>query len=426
MKKKILIITVLLSLVFSAVLIGHGTKGKTKPYFSGEAVSFNDKVYIGTVNSGSFELFALENGKIYRKIAIQSTDRESNAFVDMLFWKEGGKLYAFLTNGRYLYKYDISNPIVPKEVAKLKDNSWDWFSRLGVSNGKLITVGSKGVKVWNKDLIVVDSYNMIKDSNLGSASFSSNGDLALNVQSNTLKIYSTASRDKVAEYSIASADKRQSREVIGDSETNLVYVVDDKSLKAIGLDGKVKKELAHTSDVGYDVAESVNPDYLYFTDGMGVVKVDKDSFKANKWAFSYVGTPVGSWAMGLKTVADGNGEKVVVFNGSNIWVLDQNLKTVASYESVEKETRPIEDLSLNIDKNRAAAGTQVSVVGKGFGLGEELVIEFAGMKQEAIKADANGRFTTIVTVPSVLPTGADIKVTGKDTKKTYSIGFKIE
>jgi hypothetical protein len=423
--KKVLALSVLLSLIGIMVLANPG-QSRNRAYYSGEAVSFNDNVYIGTVNSGSFELFAVENGKIYRKTAIQSFDRESNVFVDLLFWKEGNKLYAFLTNGRYLYKYDITNPIVPKEVAKLKDNSWDWFSRLGVSNGKLITVGSKGVKVWNKDLIVVDSYNMFKDRDLGSANFSSKGDLALNLQSDTLKIYSTASRNKVAEYSIASTDKRTTREVVGDSEASLVYVVDDKSLKAVGLDGKVKKELKHTSDIGYDVAESVNPDYLYFTDGMGVVKVDKDNFKASKWAYSYAGTPVGSWAMGLKAVADGNGEKVVVFNGSNIWVLDQNLKTVATYESVEKETRPIEDLSLNIDKNRAAAGTQVSVMGKGFGLEEDLVVEFAGIKQATIKADANGRFTTIITVPSVLPMGADIKVTGKTTKKTYSIGFKIE
>lgn len=426
MKKKILIVTVLLSLVGSAFLIASPAKSKTKPYFSGEAVSFNGNVYIGTVNSGSFELFALENGKIYRKTAIQSVDRESNVFVDLLFWKENSKLYVYLINGRYLYKYDISNPIVPKEVAKLKDNSWDWFSRLSVSNGKLVTVGSKGVKVWNKDLIVVDSYNMFKDRDMGSANFSSKGDLALNLQSDTLKIYSTASRNKVAEYSIASTDKRTNREVVGDSEASLIYVVDDEALKAIDLEGKVKQEFMHTSNVGYDVAPSINPDYIYFTDGQGVVKVNKDTFKPTKWAYSYIGTPAGSWAMGLKAVADGSSEKVVVFNGSNIWVLDQNLKTIASYESVEKETRPIEDLALTIDQNRAAPGTQVSVTGRGFGLEEDLVVEFAGLKQATIRADKNGRFQTILAVPSVLPTAADIKVTGKNTKKTYSIGFKIE
>jgi hypothetical protein len=424
--KKIVIITVLLSLVGAAIMVGNPAKSRVKPYYSGEAASYNGNVYVGTVNSGSFELFALENGNLYRKTSIQSQDRESKEFADLLFWKESGKLFVFLTNGRYLYKYDISNPIVPKEVAKLKDNSWDWFLRLDVKDGKLVTIGSKGVKVWNKDLIVVDAYNMIDNHDLGSASFSDKGDLAINMQNDKLKIYNTVSRKEVAEYSIASNDSKAVRQAVGVSDEGLIYLVDDKALKAVGLDGQVKKELKHISNAGYDVADSVNPDYIYFSDGMGVVKVDRDSFKASKWAYSYADTPTGSWAMGLDVVADGASEKVVVFNGSNIWVLDSNLKTVAYYESQEEDYRPIEDLSLSIDKNRAAANTQVSLIGQGFGVEEDLKIEFAGFKQAAIKADKNGRFKTILTVPSVLPGGADIKVTGQSSKRTYSIAFKIE
>jgi hypothetical protein len=130
--------------------------------------------------------------------------------------------------------------------------------------------------------------------------------------------------------------------------------------------------------------------------------------------------------MGLKTVNDGTSEKIVIFNGSNILVADKNLDTVAFYESIEEDTRPIENLFLNIDKNRGAAGAQVSVVGGGFGLGEDLVIEFSSIKQTTIKADQNGRFQAIITVPSVLPGMTDIKVIGKTTKKTYSTSFKIE
>ncbi len=424
--KKIVIITVLLSLVGTVIFVGSQAKGKVKPYYSGEAASFNGKVYVGTVNSGSFELFALENGNLYRKTSIQSQDRESKEFADLLFWKEGGKLYVFLTNGRYLYKYDISNPVVPKEVAKIKDNSWDWFLRLDVKDGKLVTIGSKGMKVWNNEMIVVDSYNMIDNYDLGSASFSEKGDLAINMQNDKVKVYNTATRKEVAEYSIATNDSKAVRSAVGTSDEGLVYLVDDKSFKAIGLDGEVKKEFKHISNAGYDVADSVNPDYIYFTDGMGVVKVDRDTFKPTKWAYAYADTPTGSWSMGLKVVPDGASEKVVVFNGSNIWVLDNNLNTVAYYESKEEDYRPIEDLSLGIDKNFAAPGTQVSLVGQGYGIGEDVKIEFAGVKQTVVQADVNGRFKAILTVPSVLPGGADIKATGQSTKRTYSIAFKIQ
>ena len=426
MKKVLILSTIAVLAVVGVMLLASPGQSRNRAYYSGEAASYNGKVYAGTVNSGSFELFEIANSQIYKKTTIQSLDRESGAFADLLFEKSGNKLFVYLINGRYLYKYDISNPVVPKQEAKIKDNSWDWFSRLGRVNGQLATIGSKGVKVWNKDLVVVNAYGMFRDRDLGSAVFSPTGELAINLKGDDLKIYSTASRDKVAEYSIASADKKAIREVVGDSDDKLIYVVDDKSLKAIGLDGMVKKEFKHISNVGYDVAESANPDYLYFSDGIGIVKVNKDSFKPVKWAYSYIGTPAGSWSMGLKAVRDGLGEKVVVFNGSNIWVLDENLKTVATYESQEIETRPIEDLFLSADKNRAAPGTEVSLRGGGFGLEENLKIEFAGIKQVIIRADKNGRFQQVLTVPSVLPTAADIKVIGQTTKKTYSISFKID
>jgi hypothetical protein len=423
--KKIIVATILLSLVGAAFLVGNPVKSKVKPYYSGKAVSYNGNVYIGTVNSGSFELLALEDGKLYRKTSVQSQDRESKEFADLLFWKENGRLFVFLTNGRYLYKFDITNPVVPKEVAKLKDNSWDWFLRLDVVDGQLATIGSKGIKIWDDNLVVVNAFNMINNYDLGSASFSKDGELALNMKNDKMNIYNTVSRKKVAEYSIASNDKKTTRQAISDDD-GLVYLVDDKSFKAIGLDGQVKKEFEHIADTGYDVADSINPDYIYFTDGIGIVKMNRDTFKPVKWAYSYADTPNGSWAMGLKVVPDGATEKVVVFNGSNIWVLDSNLKTVAYFESREEDYRPIEDLALGVDKNRAAAGSQVSLVGQGFGIGEEIKVDFAGVKQTVVNADVNGRFSAILTVPTVLPGGADIKATGLSTKRTYSTAFVIE
>ncbi len=423
--KKIVIITILLSLVGSAFLIANPAKSKAKPYYSGEATSYNGNVYVGTVNSGSFELFALENGNLYRKTAIQSQDRESKEFADLLFWKENGKLFVFLTNGRYLYKFDITNPIVPKEILKMKDNSWDWFLRLDTINGKLATIGSKGIKVWNKDMIVIDSYSMVNNYNLGSVSFSKNGESILNMKNDALRVYNTATRSEVAKHSVVSNDERSVRQAVLNNDGS-VYFVDDKSLKLVGLDGQTKKEFEHIADTGYDVADSINSDYLYFTDGIGVVKMDRNTFKPVKWAYSYTDTPAGSWAMGLKVVSDGSTEKVVVFNGSNIWVLDSNLKTLASYESREEDYRPIEDLSLGIDKTFAAAGSQVSLVGQGFGIGEEIKIDFAGVKQTIVRSDVNGRFSTILTVPTVLPGNVDIKATGLSTKRTYSMAFTIQ
>lgn len=424
--KKVIIAVIALAVLGASfyTLMPRQTYGKTKAYYSGETVEFNGKIYIGTTNTGKFELFSLENGNIYKKTTVASNDQESKEFYDLLFEKSNGQLFAYLVNGRYLYKYDVTNPIVPTVVSKIKDNSWDWFSRIEKVDGKLVTIGSKGAKIWNSDMQVIDSYSMINNSVLGSAAINDKKAFILN---DKLNIYSTVSREKTGEYSIAVNDKQATRGLIIDSFDKLVYFVDDSSLKAVDNNGNLRKEFKHISTAGYDVAYSaVNRNYIYFSDGVGIVKMDKNTFSPVDWEYTTRNTPAGSWAMGLSVVNNNGSDNVVVFNGSNILVLDKDLNMVAYHESIEEDLRPIENLFLNADKYRGAAGTQVSVVGGGFGIGEDLIVEFSGIRQTVLKADSLGRFQAVLTAPSVLPKTTDIKVAGKDSKKTYSISFIIE
>jgi len=424
--KKVLIIIVLLTALVVPFLV-NPAESKTKLYYSGDSVSYQGKFYVGTTNTGKFELFALDGNQLDKVLTIQSTDWGNYEFVDSLFEKADGRLFAYLVNGRYLYKYDISNPEVPTVVKKIKDNSWDWFARVEKVNGNLVTIGSKGVKVWNSDYQVIDSYAMVNNMSLGSIQFAEKGKLILNLQ-DKLNIYSTASRQRVAEYSIASNDANTARAITSDSDSNLVYLVDDKSLKAVDFEGDVKQELKHVGVTGYDVIDSTDPNYLYFSDGVGVVKVDKETFKPVDWSWTTNYSPAGSWAMGLSSAYDTTGEKIAVFNGSNILVLDKKMNKVAVYLAQEKETKPQEGLSLGLDKNFAAAGSQVAIHGTGFGLGEDLKIEFNKILVSKIKADENGRFEAVITVPKVdyAPLSTDIKVTGLNSKKTYSTSFRIE
>lgn len=423
--KKVLIIAVLFA-VLGVSFFMNPTESKSKPYYSGDSVSYKGKLYVGTTNTGKFELLALEGNQLNEVVSIQSTDWGNPEFVDSLFEKAGGNLYVYLVNGRYLYKYDITNPEVPTVVVKIKDNSWDWFARVEKVDGKLVTIGSKGVKVWNSDYQVINSYDMVNNMDLGSIKFSADGKMIMNMQ-DKLNVYSTASRKKVSEYSIATNDAKTARTISSDSERGLVYLVDDKSLKAVDFNGDVKKEFKHISTSGYDVVDSTNPDYLYFSDGVGIVKVDKDTFKAANWSFTTSNSPAGSWAMGLSAAYDSTGEKIVIFNGSNILVLDQNMNKVATYMAVEKETRALEALSLVTDKNFAAANSQVAIHGTGFASGENLTITFNKVIVGNVAADEDGRYEAVITVPSVKgPLMTDIKVTGENSKRTYSTSFKIE
>ncbi len=423
--KKILILSFIIAICASFLLVSPG-KSKLMPYYGGEAISYNGKVFISTTNTKAFELFTLENGKIYKKATIQSTDRESNEFYDSKFVIEDGKLYAYLTNGRYLYKYDITNPMAPKVENKIKDNSWDWFSRIKIVDGKLATIGTKGLKIWNEDMQVVNSYNLEANGldnkkDPGNLLISDKGGFLIAGKKDEVKVFDARARVNIANFKI-NINEEANRNFVNDSFDGLIYIVDDESLKAFDFSGNIKKEFKHISHVGYDVVKSNNPNYLYFSDGIGVVKVRKSDLEPVDWKKT---TDLGGWAIGIKSVMNGGKENLVVFNCNNIVVLNENLEQIDAYESTEVDIRPVEELYLGIDKNRSAAGSKVSLRGGGFGLSEELEIKFAKTSYTA-KTDQFGRFKQIITVPSVLPTKTDIKVIGKSSGRTYSIAFEIE
>lgn len=425
--KKIIVVSILLA-VGAVFLMTSPTKSVLKQYYSGDTINYQGTAYIGTTNTGRFELFALDKGVIYKKAVIASNDRESQAFVDLKFSNESGRLYVYLINGRYLYKYDISDPIIPEMITKIKDNSWDWFYYVDIVNGNLVTTGSKGVKIWNKDLQVIDSYSMINKDNIGmTVAFSNGGEYIINTRGK-IDVFSTATRDKVSEFKIASTDDHK-REVINDDQKGLFYVVDDESLKAISFDGRIVKEFRHVSTAGYDVAGSNNDAYLYFSDGLGVVKIRKSDFKPIDWEYTTnLSSVPGSWAMGINPLSVNGKEYLVVFNGSNILLLDENLEKVDDYGSVEEYVGPIEALSLTLDKNRTSVGSQISVRAKGFWPNEPIQITI-GKKTVVYntKTDGYGRVTAILDVPSSAKVEKSyVKATGKDSKLTYSTSLDIE
>jgi len=151
--KRKMIIT--FSFVFLTLFFVPFGISRVKPYYSGEIVSYNDNIFIGTTNTGSFELFSLENGKIYKKTSIMSQETFRTDFSDMLFRQEGSRLFVYLVNGD-LYKYDISDPYYPILVAKIRDNSRDFFDGVILAGDKIATMGTKGVKVWNNNLQVIN------------------------------------------------------------------------------------------------------------------------------------------------------------------------------------------------------------------------------------------------------------------------------
>lgn len=421
--KKITLFAVILGLVF--LISASYSQGKTKSYYSGDAFVYNNTLYIVSANAGSLDLFRL-NGKQLDLVAkIKPFDQKFGkygSFYDAHLRQEGANLYVYAVTDFSLYKYELKGDQL-NLVTSLRNSYWEWYNRIDEIDGQLVTVSAKSVKVWSQDLQVINEYTFSNED--VPYNIRGNARFLLNIQDGKIIIYDRESRSVVRTISLNFRIDPSAHKIYLDANNDL-FVVDDYYAKKFNLDGKLLGSFKHLDYEGYDMAASGFSQAVYFSNGVGVVKLDKDTMKALDWAWTGgIAGPRG-WAMGLEAV-NLNGDKLVVFNNANILVLDDKLNKIAATLAVDEDTSvyAVENLFLNLDKNRGAANAQVSLNGGGFLPKEELSLEFAGLKQ-TLQADQRGRFNHILYVPSASAGGHDIKVTGVNSKLSYSIAFMIE
>ncbi len=439
---------IIFSLVVAALIIGvlapiPGADSRVKAYHSGSAVYYNDYIVVGTANSGLLEIFKIDQaGNLQKFVNLKAYDQRFGTekdFYDVMLRAESGRLYAYAVDGRALYKYDISDLKQAQRLKRVEDSSWDWFGGLTLIDGKVATIGSRGVKVWNSDLAVIDSFALVNKgdkTNTYNITPAGSDKFLFNIFDNKITIFDCENRAAFTTVPLTFnwGSDWYKRSVYNDKIDNMIYVVDDESVKKINFKGEIVKSFDHTGPLGYDVVASADGGYVYFSDGIGVVKLRKSDLKV--MAYTYT-TDLGmgnGWSMGLQTVKTDNGEKLVVFNNTSIIVLDSNLKPMkANSNQVVFAAATLEDpfpevseaLFLAIDKNRAAADSKVMLRGGGYGKDETIVIDFGGVQTMA-EASADGRFNQELTVPKLKAGSVDIKVSGMSTAYTYSLGFKIE
>ncbi len=421
--KKVVIFTLILGTIFT--IFASTSLGKTKSYYSGDALVFQNNLYIATANTGNLEVFRLNGKQLDRLVKIRPVDPtfgKYGSFYDAHFRQEGNHLYVYAVSDFSLYKYEVVNNQLNLIVTQ-KNSYWEWYNRVDEIGGRLATISAKSVKIWSDDLQVIDEYKFSNDE--VPYNVRGNRNFLLNVQDGKLLVYDRASRSLLREIPLNFKINRSAHQVYLDENNNL-YVVDDYYAKKFNLNGQLIGSFKHLDYEGYDTAASGFSSAIYFSNGIGVVKLNQETMKAEDWAWTNRVAGEQGWAMGLKAL-NLNGDKIVVFNNSNILVLDEKLNKVASAaaEDEDNSVYATENLFLNLDKNRAAPGGQVSVNGGGFFPYEELSLELAGSKQ-TIKTDNRGRFRQILNVPTATAGNYDIKATAAVSKLTYSISFTIE
>ena len=424
--KKWLILPVIGIFLASLLFMVLPGESRTKSYYSGDAIAFQNKLFVGSTNTGSLEVFRLEGKELVLVAKIKPIDPRFNLpedFFDLKFSEENSHLYVYAVSNYTLYKYEVlSNKL--SLVKEIKNTYWEWYNRVDKFGSNITTVSAKGLKIFNQNMEVINAFSFSNPEapyNINAT----NDRFVLSVAKNSLQVYDRETRAVVRDIPLNFKYENGNRRAYQDQAYNL-YAVDDYYLKKFDFSGKLLASFRHLDYQGFDVAVSNHSGNVYFSNGVGVVKLDENlKLLDDKWTNNLGG--YAGWAMGLKTVYL-NGDKLVVFNNSNIIVLDDKLNKLAAVAASEtSEISPTENLYLVLDKNSAAPNSQVAVSGGGFLPEENLEVAFDGAKQTTVKADNRGRFTAIISIPgNALPGGKDIKVKGLSSTLHYSISFKVE
>ena len=453
MKKALIGFLVLAVVVVTMTL---PARSKVKSDYSGDAITYEDMVVTGSTNSDHLQVFKLVNNQLVKFVDLAAPNNrfgQPEPFFDLKFNIEGGNLYVYTISGYSLYKYDISN-LSDATLVKVDTNTyWEWYNRVDKFGENIVTISARGVKVWDKNLNVVDSYDITNDIPYN---IRSNGTdkYIFNIVGDKIQIFDRSARQVTKTINVDYRSASGNRSLYFDSYDNLIYVVDDVSAKVFDMNGALKGSFEHSGNPGYDVASSDN-EYVYFTNGIGVVKLNKDTMTPVSWEYTGGINGDQGWAMGLKVVTNSSGDKVVVFNNSGIVVLNDNMKMAAGVRAGDVSDVAVaavkENLFLKLSTLISSTGNSVELKGGGFYPNEPLNIEFGSSKVSG-QADSSGRVDQFLIVPAVSAAAhndavtaqnlaiyhgatttplietdrVDLKVTGAQSALHYSIAFDIK
>lgn len=429
MNKKI--IGLLLVVVVAVLCIVSVGRTNYKAYYSGDAVNYQGNLIIASTDSGSLEVFKLEDNTLTRALKFKAPNSpldKTDDFSSVKLNEENGRLFAYTTSAYTLYKYDLSNLSNPVIYSKQKNTYYEWYQRVDKFGNNIVTVSDKAVRVWKIDsngLDTIDSYKIENDVP-SSVRFDASGRYITYInKDNVARIFDTKTRSVISSFAVNYRSSDNQRKTYFDPIAKELYVFDDYYLKRYNLEGDLLVSYPNSSNKGYGVEPTGNFEYVYAVNGDSIMKLSKENLKSGLKVSAYSASSNG-YAMGLKYVDVNGNNDVVVFNGGGIAVLNSSLHKIASITATEIAEQPEvkEALALSLDYYTATPGASVILSGAGYLPGENLNINFGGTLTKVV-ADRNGRFKQTLTVPTSANKAVDIKVDGLTSKLTYSVSFQI-
>jgi hypothetical protein len=436
----------MLAVTIVVIAVAIPVRSKMKSYYTGDAINFNGTVVVVSTNSDALEAFTLRGDNLEKFAAIKIYNgrfAKYDSFNDVKLNQENGRLYAYATSGYTIYKYDLSSLDRADLVISKTNTYWEWYNRVDKFGNDIVTISSRGVKVFDKNLETIDSYD-IKNDYAYNIRGNDTAKYIFNVKKDGIEVFDRTTRQVTKKINI-SFFGGDSRMAYFDSYDNMIYTVDSRAISKYDLNGVFQGSFEHSGNPGYEIA-STNNEYIYFSNGVGVVKLDKSNMNPVKWEYTGAIAGDNGWAMGLKVVPTSEGDRAIVFNNSSVLALSDNVKKITAVRySQEDNTKEItENLFLKVDTLSAIKGSSVNLTGGGYFPNEKLTITLLNTKTEVF-ADQGGRFQIALNVPGVsedvlrvasvnqkttapidVKQRTDIKVEGQDSKLHYSTSLEIK
>ena len=239
--KKYLSLPAIIVLFISLLLIALPAKSRLASYYSGDAISYNNEIYITTSNTGSLEVFRLKNNKLSLLSSTHPYDDRSGNYIEFFDSKlvnEDGHLYVYGVSNYTIYKYEVLSDSL-SFVKKLSNTYWEWYNRIDKLGNDLVTISAKGIKTINSNLDVVST----SDFKNTEAPYNISGDnsrffLSINEAASSLEVYDRESKTIVSQLPLEFKYTKGNRRAYQDA-AGYIYVVDDVSAKKFDVSGKL-------------------------------------------------------------------------------------------------------------------------------------------------------------------------------------------
>lgn len=428
MNKKIAI-----GLIVLIFLLGIAWQGRSNSlsYYNGDAVNYRGNLFVATVNTGAAEIFKLNGRQLQRIFDFKQYNgayATNEDFSSIVLNVENGHLFAYTTNAYTLYKYDLSDLQNPILVDKRTNTYYEWYSRVAKFGSHIVTVSNRNITIWNHDMQAINSVKLGLVDNLNNIAFDNTGHFIYYIQDGKINIYDIEARQLIGQTAVLNFYKNNdNHQLASDMSNNQLVAIDNYFLKKYDGQGNL---LTAVRNPGSGADAALIPDTgtnYYFSTGDTIIRSDQKNLKINKTVNSYALGGADSWAMNLQYVNNNGQDWLVIFDNSNILVLDKNLNKIAQATLTKRndnQETATENLWLRLDHMAGATGATINVAGGGYWPNEKLQFNLANTNIFG-QADSQGRFKQAIVIPAATIGGHDIKVSGLDSSSTYSISFTV-